>query len=257
MKPTKDAYRLYSNTDDVGIYRTTNENLEKLFSNIPIYNKDVLSVMASGDQPIYSYMLGAKKVDAFDKEPYALYHFYLRKWLMEYEDIRIVTFDSKFSYKKLLDKVVPKTYSENKSLLMWKVYFELNHDKIEPRLFYYNYDLKYHYYDSLKRFSRLKEEMSKFNIRFYNFDLNRPIKLTRTYDVIILSNILEWKNCLDEEIARDNIIKLLKPNGIAVCSHLGSYNHTEEKTFTKTGELILEEFDAYNEDIGYQYRKVK
>lgn len=58
------------------IYRNTNENLSKIFSNYNFENKNVLSVLASGDQVFSSYYLGANNVDTFDSNILTYYYFF-------------------------------------------------------------------------------------------------------------------------------------------------------------------------------------
>ena len=49
-----------------GIYPYSNENLDVLFNNLDLKDKEVLSVAGSGDHAFYSYNKGACNVDLFD-----------------------------------------------------------------------------------------------------------------------------------------------------------------------------------------------
>lgn len=66
------------------LYRSTNERLSKILSMYDFKDKNVLSVLASSDQLLSSYFLGAKNVDSFDSNVLTFYYFYLRKWCMMY-----------------------------------------------------------------------------------------------------------------------------------------------------------------------------
>ena len=65
------------------IYFNTNEDLASLFNNIDIENKDVLTVLGSGDQSFYCYENDANSVDIFDVNRLSIYYYYLRIWVIE------------------------------------------------------------------------------------------------------------------------------------------------------------------------------
>ncbi len=46
------------------IYYRSNEDLEKLFQNFSVKDKDVYTVLASSDQYLYAKYLGTKSVDS-------------------------------------------------------------------------------------------------------------------------------------------------------------------------------------------------
>ena len=71
--PTRVSYKIFSQT---------NENLDALFKNFDFKNKEVLSVLGSSDQMLASYYYGAKSVETFDRNLYAAYYTYFRKWLV-------------------------------------------------------------------------------------------------------------------------------------------------------------------------------
>ena len=68
------------------IYFHSNERSKEIFSEINVKNKDVLTVLGSGDQAFYLYDNGAKSVDMFDKNKLAIYYYYLRTWVIVYFD---------------------------------------------------------------------------------------------------------------------------------------------------------------------------
>ena len=73
---------------DAKMYSQTNEDLDALFCNFDFNNKEVLSVLASSDQMLNCYYMGAKNVDTFDKNERAAYYYYFRKWFINnYNDV--------------------------------------------------------------------------------------------------------------------------------------------------------------------------
>lgn len=61
------------------IYRNTNEDLSKIITKQDIKGKTILSVLASSDQVLSCYYLGAKSVDTFDSNKLTLLLFFLKK----------------------------------------------------------------------------------------------------------------------------------------------------------------------------------
>ena len=99
-------------------------------------------------------------------------------------------------------------------------------------------------------------------------DLASRFSLKKKYDVVILSNILEClQNLCQLFAARDNIEKLLKDDGICVCSHVMNTKeglvHQKEVDIMTMGNLVEEEIDDYfvcpesdkKIEVGYVYKK--
>ena len=64
------------------LYFSSNERLEDIFSYFDFKNKDILSVIGSGDQAISFYLNDVNKVDLFDINRLAIYYYYIRIWAM-------------------------------------------------------------------------------------------------------------------------------------------------------------------------------
>lgn len=241
-----------STNSPITIYRTSNEYLNQLFSNFSVQDKDVLTVLGSGDQAILSYLKGAKSVDTFDKEKYAYYFFYLRKWTIKYFNRYILDYD--LDYKTLIDKVIPVSHEEADALLFWKTYFEFTNYKINGDVFAYSEQ-----YDFLSYYDETKKIIDMF-FPFYNIDISKEVKMNKKYDIVILSNILEWAQNKNYAVVRDNINSILKQDGIAVCSYkiftssCNQGHRKESKVITKDKLFRIKE---YKDKSGYQYRKVK
>lgn len=262
----------YFNYNDgiIPMYPWSNENLDELFRYIDVKDKNVLSVMASSDQPLLAYLNGASVVDTFDRNYCTLYHFYLRKWIIENTSQRIFErFDEKF-IKKVLEVAIPRNDIEESALIFWRVLYNSSSEyEINSLIF----DTPIRTNDYLLPYSkRIKKEIKDIEFEFYNIDIFKSIDLKGDYDVIILSNILECATSIEQlKNARRNILRLLKNNGVAVCSYkknsISSKNHIKEVDCLSTkyysSYLKLEEFgvktqDEYGfNDLGYQYRKLK
>ena len=265
----------YFNYNDniIPMYPWSNENLDELFKFIDVKDKKVLSVMASADQPLLCYLNGALKVDTFDRNYCTLYHFYFRKWIIEHTNRRNIDNLSDNIINKVLTSVIPKNEEENSALIFWKMLYNSNFrenvDELDPKIF----DIPLRSNDYLLSYAkRLKEEINNIDFDFYNINLFKNIDIPCEYDILILSNILECASSVEElKKARRNILKLLKPDGVAVCSYkknsMNSNNHKKEVNILSTkyysNYLKLEEFgvktnDEYGwNDLGYQYRKCK
>lgn len=255
---------------NVRIFPYTNECFYQLFSHTNFKNKDVFSVMASGDQPIYAHMQGAKSVETFDRNYNSLYHFYLRKWIIKWSDNEIGLSDSFFkskdeSLKEIIDSVTPNNQDEQSSLIFWKRYFDKMNYKGSSFLFDKDYNT------SMRNLSfsneELKPEIDRMNFKFYNIDICNKVTLSKTYDIVILSNILEYNSNLSvQKQVKMNLEKLLNPGGIAICSYkLTSPNSESHRRqvdiITSNDTFEIEEYGhtlwSRNEFVGYQYKKIK
>ena len=265
----------YFNYNDniIPMYPWSNENLDELFKHIDVKDKKVLSVMASADQPLLCHLNGASRVDTFDRNYCTLYYFYLRKWIIENTSKRILErFDEKF-IKRVLQLAEPKNEIEKSALIFWRMLYNSNFRENNYELNSKIFDIPLRKNDYLLPYAkRIKEEIGDINFNFYNIDIFKNIDINEEYDVIILSNILECAESVEQlKNARRNIIKLLKNDGVAVCSYkknrMRSKKHRCEKDilstkyyshYLKPEEFLVKTQDEYGvNDLGYQYRKCK
>lgn len=104
------------------IYPFTNENISAYYKNIDFENKEVLTVVGSGDHILNAFLDGAKSVDAFDINP-------LAKHYTELKIAAIKTFDLKdyilFFYPSKTDQYmnIRKIFSLRDSLKVEEVVF--------------------------------------------------------------------------------------------------------------------------------------
>ena len=139
----------------------------------------------------------------------------------------------------LLSKVVPTSKFEKCALDFYK-----RHIKEETNLVKLFYDIDAQpkgktIYNSANELKEIIQE----SIDFYNMNLFESNSIDKTYDIIIISNILEWaRNDINKlEQAKENLSKLLSPNGIVICSAL--LNRPEELR-KKEYELFSSNFEV-------------
>jgi len=184
------------NLTPLNIFRFSNENLDKLFENLNIKGKRVATVGSSGDQAIHCLYNGAKEVELIDvnfmAKPYTE---------LKIAGIKALTFDE---FSDLIDDIPKK---------LPKYYKKLSH--------YLKGDTK-NFFDELviegtiKEFGRMLQNNDKFGSKFYEnaFDYYQlkdillkddyqikftmaeledfPKKLNGEYDLILLSNIIDY-----------------------------------------------------------------
>lgn len=246
------------------VYFHTNENLRSLFSNFSVAGKDVFCVMSSGDHFLSSYYLGASNVDAFDINRLTFYYYYLRKWGFEQKDILypdgILRGDGEF-LRELISHVHPRNMEEERAFQYWKI-LSFGNAVYNKKIFYSGYsffDLPFS-----NDLSRIKEIVSNQETHFQLMDFFSSQSFDKEYDVVILSNILEY--CCDDqqllENCHDNLSRLLKKDGVAVCSSLMDYGSSSLERKVMSSDFSFAAFPkSYNEilntdiPVGYCYVK--
>lgn len=252
------------------IYNESNEHLCEIFDSINIKNKDVLAVLGSSDQALSCYYNGAKTIDTFDKVYISLWYAYLRKWLILYQNKfypshHFFTDGDKDLYD-LICKVIPDNQDEADAEMFWKIYLGVHKPKYASDYYLFNPTIC----SQDKPFSHDIEKIKHYYdnpINFKCLDICGPLNVTKQYDVLILSNIIEH-TFSDEEriIVRENIEDLLKEDGIAVCSSLiydidTPFHENEIKLLTANDLELLSTHQCYeelmgrNRDIAYVYKK--
>ena len=217
-----------------GIYPYSNENLDVLFNNLDLKDKEVLSVAGSGDHSFYSYNKGACNVDLFDVNLLAKYYYYLRIWIIKnYNSFYFDTINKFKNYNEfsryfgiLFNLVNPTSIDEEEAHEYWKLLYNMCSLKWE------NYGFGYYLRNKLFRadtkrinwisdLSVIKDKLANNNSGFYNCDITgNQTGIDKVYDVIFLSNIFEYVD--DEESIRlkNNICRLLKDDGYIVLSNV-------------------------------------
>ena len=257
-------------TYKINIYNETNEDLYEIFNNYDMFDKDVLTVLASSDQLFSCYAKNAKSVDTFDMEYTTLYYYYLRKWFVLYKDLICIPHEmfikSEPKLYSFISSIVTKSENEKNAKAFWMKYLELHNHTLGTSLFIIN-NYKYEKLFASNTDS-LKLKLQK-DPTFYNLNISRDIDIDTQYDIIILSNILEYYNSrVRLPKIRDNIEKLLNDDGIAICSTIIENNrfnassHQKEIDIMTSNKLeLLNEINYYddkyktNSKIAYTYKK--
>ena len=202
------------------LFYETNEDLVHPFDEIDFYEKDVLSVLSSGDHVLTARFLEADTVDAFDKNSLTLYYFYLRLWTIQYNhELYPNIMKQDFTWlNDLLKRVRPRNEAE-----IAAVYFFKRH--IAARTNFLNLFFEREEQPKGKLCYRDASELISYTdpkLKFYKADLFQEFPCENRYDIVLLSNILEWakKDPKKLEIAAENIARVLKKRGIAVSSRL-------------------------------------
>lgn len=227
------------------IYRNTNEVLTSILRPQLIEGKDILSVVASSDQVFTAHYLGAKSVDTFDNNILAYFYFFLRKWCMFHTGKHYIPADNKLVMESLIHH--DNSVEEKRAYIFWKeildylgkeslYYSELFH----KGSIWWNVPYQNDMNTMINIVQKLKPNYSRLNIY-------EPIDIPKQYDVIILSNILEYLYEEPEdynyykkmEIIINNLLSLLKPNGIAISSNILDYDYS--------GNYLFEKYFEYEE----------
>ena len=259
--------KIYDENNKIYVY--TNENLKEIFDKYDVKGKRVLTVLASSDQLLSCLYMDAKEVDTFDRSYVTFYYYYLRKWLIEFQDklypSQKFLYDNDFFLYRLIYSIYPTCEEEKKAKLFWLNYLETNDYKASKYLFESRYCKGDTPFDN--DIMTIKSKLPE-HINFYCMDFFNRVNLDKKYDVIILSNMLEYENSTQKKIiVRENLEKLLDNNGIVICSYKVTNKisnlHLSEKDILTRNKLVLDkEFSYYEPIIGqelelaYSYKKV-
>ena len=254
------------------VFFHSNENLNAIFNEVDVSGKDVLTVLSSGDQAFHLYDKGAKSVDFFDINNFTLYYFYLRVWTIKYlnQYYPNLYFKNNFLEKVLLH-VKPSGDEEKIVYEYWKKflwYFKDCSDYALEELFIVGYNrFRNKIFDLSKVKSRIDDE--KYN--FYNIDLSEEVHLDKKYDVIFVSNIgdrirgiiySDERNLCKLEIYKNNMLNLLKDDGIVICTNVVRKGGSKEESkvfssdFSKT-DLKEVCYECEKKSPGYVYKRVR
>lgn len=253
----------------IKIYERTNEDLKQLFSIYDVCDKDVLTVLSSSDQLFSCYYNHAHSIDTFDKSYLTLYYYYLRKWLIIYRNKMYPSYhffyDGDDDLYELVCSVTPNNHDEADAKIFWMNYLKNHYKMADKYLFHISS------YTQPKPFdNHLNSIKSLFDtsLHFTCLDMfQKNIQFHKKYDVLVLSNMLEYSKDKDELLnARDNIESLLNEDGIAICTFM--IHHRNSKTFLNETDILTSHYlelekqeHTYYEpllgkerDLAYSYR---
>lgn len=199
---------------DERIYTFTNENISSYRKIFDFEEKDVLSVIGSGDQYFASLLYGAESVDIFDFNLITIYYF-----ILKFEAIKILSYDDfmeffikselkKISIYERLRSVLPRDVREffdSKLIFGDGLYYKkIDGIDITDMNVYTGRVIPYFEKNEYYRLKRILKEISY--PRFYLTNLKELYKfLDKKYDIMLFSNIRNW--CCESE---EGFIKFLK-----------------------------------------------
>ena len=235
------------------IFGNTNEELDDIFNNINISDKNVLAVMSSSDYLIMSHLFGAKSVECFDINPLTYRYFFLRKWLIQNGVIEYRRCEYK-ELKEIVNSVsIFSSEYEKESNMFWKEIIE----KFQYGDWLRNKLIKSGYYTLLSYFYDKKRDeiiriVPSLNPVFYNVSLSEKsgLGICKKYDYIFISNILDVCNNRNPEILeiiKRNLLNILKSDGSVVCTHFPIIFGDQEKL-----DILKLEREVFGQDFDYQ-----
>lgn len=225
------------------IYTASNEQVDAVFRGFDLKDKDILSVLGSSDHVFSEYYLGAKSVTAFDVNELTKYYYYLRKWSLIYRGVDVPYGNSKEWFLELLSEVSTKSELEEEALSFWK-YLNRKASSYTSKLFMggISFNRRVPYENDLEGMTSIigdrDIDFSKINVfDFFDYD--------RTFDVVVLSNILDYASTPAAlATCRDNLVDHLSDNGIVICSYVLSIygdndkNMLQDDIFSKSFEVV-------------------
>lgn len=227
------------------VFKNTNERLTEIYENIDFNEKDVFCVMSSSDQVFSAYYLGAKNVDTFDYNLTPYYYFYLRKWYLMFYKKYIINEESNCLLKTL--SMYDFNIDEEKQVYrIWKEILT-NYKNISNIFINDIYDWNVPFKnEEEKLINIIKDKQANFR----KINIFKELETNKKYDIVILSNILEGDYYSKSyEIISANLNKLLKEDGIVICSILNDkYQNRmkEREEFKPYFSYYLSDKKAYN-----------
>lgn len=235
-------------------YKATNENLTKIFGRYDFKDKDVLSVLSSSDQLFSSYYLGAHNVDTFDRNLTPYLFFYLKKWCMEYTGKSYLSVSNTVLYQ-CLDLHKDNAIETNIATFWKRILLSLNVPLANSELFFNSFSDSYSVpYE--KDIETMCGIISDKDPNYQNFDIFTETDFGKQYDIVVLSNILEYPYAYEEdekpiyEQTMHNLNSALKDDGIVICSNL-IFEKAREK------EIFSEYFDIHEGSYEYDVHRYK
>lgn len=232
------------------LYFSSTEDFNHLFSEFDFDNKDIFSIIGSGDQAFYFYNRGANQVDLYDINIVTIYYYYLRLWCIKYLNCFYPVIDTDF-FNELLSKVEPDDLGEENAYNYWKKMME----NIS-----YNYELNSLFFlGSFYRIERYIKDISKFrdiisskDVNYTPMDITNPVNIDKKFDMIYVSNLSEYIRDIHSFIVySDNLDKLLKDDGIVVgCNILDPCPSNNET------KVLSKKFDYHNINTSSEERSL-
>ena len=200
------------------IYPFATENVYGCFSNYNFKDKECLTVLGSSSQMLYMYLNGAKEVTTFDINRLSVYYYYFIKafLLSKINKEDLISIFTVKSNKRIISKIIRKL--DGDAYIFWKTLYnkygvklftdiKLFHEVDVPTIYHTSGYLED---DSIKE---LRKIIGKIEPNFINCNVKElPNNLHQKYDLIYLSNIIEYSDNLElfGDISQNKVAALIK-----------------------------------------------
>lgn len=232
------------------IYSMTTENIYGFLKKYDLRGKKVLTVGASGDQRLNSYLMEASDVTCFDINPLTELHIKLKDAAL------------KLNYEEFLNffRIYGTNYKINYTFLDYKLFDKISDYLDEDALYFYDYvinkqcrfleeDIYFCFDDNLglmKKMNNYLEEDSYYKlqsimkdkkVRFINSSIDDLVDTLNgeKFDIILLSNISDYIHnfYLDGHLERyreiiDKLISNLNDGGVIQVGYIYCFYHKGE-----------------------------
>ena len=181
------------------IYTFTNENIKEYLKYFDLKDKDILTVVGSGDH-VLNMLLSLNSLDAFDINLYAYYFYVLKKYALvalELDEYLEFFLDKEDSYSaKIFDKIKQNWQDELEIKEFFDVLFKYPY--IKHTSFFVNNKWedrekirKQNEYLDEQNYYALKKTILEKKVHFIHSNFTK-IDLHQLYDFIFISNITDY-----------------------------------------------------------------
>lgn len=243
--------------DDFKLYPWSNEKINKYYKYYNSKDKDVLCITGSGDHALYAINSGAKKIDCVDINPLCKYYLELKKALiLAYDEDDF--FNHFCKIRRILTTKINlndiKPFMDENAFVFWNEIINSRIFKKNKRLFREDgLPVKFK-----MNYENLKLNLSKVPITYYDSDIkDYLLDTSEKYDVIYLSNVLEWQKLYKDYILSQSL-KKLNDNGIIYEAYF-KYPHQKDNNHDNLEKKIITVYGyphtEFPESGAYVYRK--
>ncbi len=250
------------------IYGYTNEELDLFLPILPIKDKKVLTVASSGDQILSCALNVAKKIDAFDINPFQIYYSKLK--IAAIKALNVKEYNNYFfnkDYKSIFSKELYKKirlYLDNNTKKFFdELYlngFEYKFENLVCNFILHDQFIKELEYTKEDNYDITKDNVNNACINYIScdfFKLHRYLK--DVYDVMLFSNMYEWFNFKQKEKFLSYVKKLekhLSDDGIiSLYTSVNKYKSNDLEVESKNHDNI--NIYSSNDEEMITYKKLK
>ena len=231
----------YHNMPCYDIYPWSNEHLENYYNYYDLKDKKVLCITGSGDHAIHAIAGGAIEIDCVDINTLAKYYQALKlAFISKYNKDKFKK-QFKNNNKQVLNPNIKlkniREFLDDDTYLFWNNLIDLDTFKNNRNLFRFDGEP----YPIAINYEQIKMNINNVIITCYDDDIKYFIQdIDKKYDVIFLSNVLEWHNFPVRQAIIENCFNILEPNGViydAICRRdfdaAEEFDNLEKKIPTK------------------------